>query len=148
MRPETMRIVEDLRNQNILTLEHARNNNQKVVGMYCAYSPQELVLAAGALPVSLCGTKQEVISLPAQGVGKERIIAGIHRSVASRIAAMAERPGTGRLIAFPGGVSKNGGVQEYLSREPGREIVVAPEAHLARALGAAILARDKCALRS
>lgn len=109
MRPETMRIVEDLRNQNILTLEHARNNNQKVVGMYCAYSPQELVLAAGALPVSLCGTKQEVISLPAQGVGKERIIAGIHRSVASRIAAMAERPGTGRLIAFPGGVSKNGG---------------------------------------
>ncbi|KAF1084169.1 R-phenyllactate dehydratase beta subunit [Sporotomaculum syntrophicum] len=62
MRPETMRIVDDLRDQNILNLEHAKRDNQKIVGMYCAYSPKELVLAAGALPVSLCGTKQEPIA--------------------------------------------------------------------------------------
>lgn len=62
MRPETMRIVDDLRDQNILNLEHAKRENQKIVGMYCAYSPKELVLAAGALPVSLCGTKQEPIA--------------------------------------------------------------------------------------
>lgn len=62
MRPETMRIVDDLRDQNILNLEHAKRDKQKIVGMYCAYSPKELVLAAGALPVSLCGTKQEPIA--------------------------------------------------------------------------------------
>jgi len=57
-----MRIVDELRDQNILNLEHAKRENQKIVGMYCAYSPKELVLAAGALPVSLCGTKQEPIA--------------------------------------------------------------------------------------
>jgi len=62
LRPETMRIVDDLRDQNILNLEHAKRNNKKIVGMYCAYSPKELILAAGALPVSLCGTKQEPIA--------------------------------------------------------------------------------------
>lgn len=62
MRPETMRIFENLRDQNILALEHAKKNNKKIVGMYCAYSPQELVLAAGALPVSLCGTRQEPVA--------------------------------------------------------------------------------------
>ncbi|WP_340140010.1 2-hydroxyacyl-CoA dehydratase family protein [Desulfofarcimen acetoxidans] len=62
MRPETMKIFDDMRDQNILFLEHARRNNKKIVGMYCAYSPQELVLAAGALPVSLCGTRNEPIA--------------------------------------------------------------------------------------
>jgi len=62
LRPATMRIVDELRDQNILNLEHAKRENQKIVGMYCAYSPKELVLAAGALPVSLCGTKQEPIA--------------------------------------------------------------------------------------
>lgn len=62
MRPKAMKIFENLRDQNILTLEHAKRNNKKIVGMYCAYSPQELVLAAGALPVSLCGTREEPIA--------------------------------------------------------------------------------------
>ncbi len=62
MRPKSMKIFDDLRDLNILTLEHAKKNNKKVVGMYCAYGPQELVLAAAALPVSLCGTKQEPVA--------------------------------------------------------------------------------------
>jgi benzoyl-CoA reductase/2-hydroxyglutaryl-CoA dehydratase subunit BcrC/BadD/HgdB len=62
MRPETMKIFDIFREQNILALEHAKKDNKKIVGMYCAYSPQELVLAAGALPVSLCGTRQEPIA--------------------------------------------------------------------------------------
>ena len=62
MRPKVMKIFDDLRGQNILSLEHARKSNKKIVGMYCAYSPQGLVLAAGALPVSLCGTRQEPIA--------------------------------------------------------------------------------------
>lgn len=33
----------------------------KVVGIYCTFCPQELVLAAGAIPVSLCGTREDPI---------------------------------------------------------------------------------------
>lgn len=62
MRPKTMRLVEDMRDNNIISLEHAKRNNQKIVGLYCAYSPKELVLAAGALPVSLCGTRHEPVA--------------------------------------------------------------------------------------
>jgi len=62
MRPETMNIFDDLRGQNMVALENAKKNNKKVVGMYCGYCPQELVLAAGAIPVSLCGTRDEPIA--------------------------------------------------------------------------------------
>lgn len=61
MRPQMMKIFENMRADNALTVQNAKNNGFKVVGMFCAYSPQELVLAAGALPVSLCGTRQEPI---------------------------------------------------------------------------------------
>lgn len=33
----------------------------KVVGIYCTYCPRELVLAAGAIPVGLCGTRETPI---------------------------------------------------------------------------------------
>lgn len=62
MRPQMMKIFENMRDDNVLSIQNAKGNGLKVVGMFCAYSPQELVLAAGALPVSLCGTKQEPIA--------------------------------------------------------------------------------------
>ncbi|MDD4237007.1 MAG: acyl-CoA dehydratase activase [Desulfotomaculaceae bacterium] len=106
-------------------------------------------LARGAESVqisSMCTVfaESEVVSLLAQGVPKERIIAGIHRSVASRVASMAERLGRGERLTFTGGVARNDGVREFLSRELGQEITVAPEPQLAGALGAALLARDRC----
>ncbi len=61
MRPVLMNVFEGMRDQNILILEHAKKEGVKVVGMYCAYSPKELIIAAGALPVGLCGTRQEPI---------------------------------------------------------------------------------------
>lgn len=62
MRPSMMKVFDNLRDQNIMDLEHAKRDNRKVVGMYCAYSPQELVLAAGAIPVSLCGTSNKPVA--------------------------------------------------------------------------------------
>lgn len=61
MRPESMEIFEELRQQNVITVKEAKEQGKKVVGMYCVFSPQELVVAAGAVPVSLCGTKQDPI---------------------------------------------------------------------------------------
>lgn len=46
---------------NVLALTEAKEAGSKVVGTYCIYSPGELALAAGAIPVSLCGTRQDAI---------------------------------------------------------------------------------------
>jgi benzoyl-CoA reductase/2-hydroxyglutaryl-CoA dehydratase subunit BcrC/BadD/HgdB len=50
-----------IREVNILRIKDAKEVGQKVVGIYCTYCPQELVLAAGAIPVGLCGTKEDPI---------------------------------------------------------------------------------------
>jgi predicted CoA-substrate-specific enzyme activase len=109
-------------------------------------------LAKDAEPVqisSMCTVfaESEVVSLLAQGVPKERIIAGIHRSVAGRVVSMADRLGRGERITFTGGVARNDGVRAFLAKELGREVTVAPEPELAGALGAALLARDRAANR-
>ncbi|AOY78070.1 double-cubane-cluster-containing anaerobic reductase [Clostridium formicaceticum] len=61
MRPVLMEKVEELRGINAVKIKEASEAGRKVVGMYCVFSPQEIVLAAGAIPVTLCGTKQEPI---------------------------------------------------------------------------------------
>ncbi len=104
-------------------------------------------LSWGAEPVqisSMCTVfaESEVVSLLAEGVDRGRIVAGIHQSIARRVAVMAERLGKGEVIAFTGGVARNGGVREFLARELDREITSLPEAQLAGALGAALLARE------
>lgn len=40
----------------------AKDEGKKVVGCLCSYFPRELVLAADAIPVGLCGTTQEPIA--------------------------------------------------------------------------------------
>ncbi|PKG31238.1 double-cubane-cluster-containing anaerobic reductase, partial [Methanoregula sp.] len=39
-----------------------RNQGRKFVGFYCVFAPQELIVAAGAVPVTLCSTKEEPIA--------------------------------------------------------------------------------------
>jgi benzoyl-CoA reductase/2-hydroxyglutaryl-CoA dehydratase subunit BcrC/BadD/HgdB len=53
--------IATLRERNILALKQATESGRKVVGTYCLYSPSELIVAAGAIPVSLCGTSQNPI---------------------------------------------------------------------------------------
>ncbi|KMY68905.1 2-hydroxyglutaryl-CoA dehydratase [Desulfocarbo indianensis] len=107
-------------------------------------------LAREAEPVeisSMCTVfaESEVISLLAQDVPRERVVAGIHRAVARRVAAMAQRLGLGQLIVFTGGVAKNQGVRRALGQALGREIMVHPHCQLAGALGAALLAAEQTA---
>lgn len=49
--------------RNVLSLQEAKREGRKVVGQFCLYSPSEIAVAAGAIPVSLCGTKND--SIPA-----------------------------------------------------------------------------------
>ncbi len=48
---------------NVPNLLAAKDQGKKVVGQYCLYTPSEIALAAGAIPVSLCGTRND--SIPA-----------------------------------------------------------------------------------
>ena len=48
---------------NVPALLEAKEQGKKVVGQYCLYSPSEIAIAAGAIPVSLCGTRND--SIPA-----------------------------------------------------------------------------------
>lgn len=52
---------DNIREQNMVALKEAKEAGQKVVGFYCTYGPQELAVAAGAICVGLCGTKEDPI---------------------------------------------------------------------------------------
>ena len=52
---------------NVPNLMAAKEAGKKVVGQYCLYTPSEIALAAGAIPVSLCGTRNDSIA-PAEEV--------------------------------------------------------------------------------
>lgn len=99
-------------------------------------------------PASISSTctvfaESEVISLFAQGTSKENIAAGIHKSIAKRVAGMAKRIGVEPLLVFCGGVAKNIAVKKYLEKELGFEVVRPEYPQLTGALGAALLAMDK-----
>jgi len=53
--------------------------------------------------------ESEVISLISQGKEKGEIIAGLHQSIARRIASMVQRMGSLNRITFTGGVARNEG---------------------------------------
>ena len=61
MKPLLLAEFEEMRERNLLELTDAHKAGRKVVGTYCLYSPTELIVAAGAIPVSLCGTRQTPI---------------------------------------------------------------------------------------
>jgi len=46
----------------VTLLKQAKEAGKKVVGFYCVFAPQELILAADALGFSLCATKEEPIA--------------------------------------------------------------------------------------
>ncbi|MCX5779696.1 MAG: double-cubane-cluster-containing anaerobic reductase [Firmicutes bacterium] len=62
MLEEYMQGFASAREINLMRIKDSKEKGRKVVGIYCTYCPQELILAAGAIPVGLCGTKEEPIA--------------------------------------------------------------------------------------
>ena len=91
---------------------------------------------------SLCTVfaESEVISLISKGERRENIIAGIHESIAARVAAMANRVGIVPPVVMTGGVAKNRGVVKAMEKKLGISIEVSPYAQVNGAIGAAVLA--------
>ncbi|NOY22547.1 MAG: 2-hydroxyglutaryl-CoA dehydratase [Acidobacteria bacterium] len=100
----------------------------------------------GSTPAAISSTctvfaESEVISLVAKGESRENIIAGIHRSIAARTVAMANRVGIVPDIVMTGGVSRNIGVVRALEKLLNLPVTVPENAQLTGAIGAALLAQ-------
>lgn len=99
-------------------------------------------------PVSISNTctvfaESEVISQLSSNIPIEDIAAGIHNSVAKRVAGMALRLGRASKVAMSGGVALNIGVVHAMEREMGCPVLVHPLCQSAGAIGAAILAWER-----
>lgn len=82
----------------------------------------------------------EMVSLRAEGKNREDLVAGIVKSVASRVVIMGRTVGFNDDIVFTGGVAKNIGVKAALEKEIGNKVIVSDEPQIMGALGAAIFA--------
>lgn len=111
-------------------------------------SASALVLEATD-PVSItsqCGVfaESELITHVNDGRKRADIVAGLCRSVATRIASLVRSIRLETEVAFVGGVAKNAGVVDFTAKELGvtfAELGVDPQA--LGALGAALVARDR-----
>ena len=87
--------------------------------------------------------ESEVISLIAEGNGKEEIIRGVHESISRRIFRMTKRLRVKEEVTFTGGVAKNQGMVRALEGLFGLRLNVPPEPQIVGALGAALIAKEK-----
>jgi (R)-2-hydroxyacyl-CoA dehydratese activating ATPase len=84
--------------------------------------------------------ESEVISLLSDGVALDDVIAGCHDMIAIRACNLARYVGLVDAIVMCGGVSRDAGVVDAISKNLGQKVSVAPNAQLTGALGAAVLA--------
>ncbi len=91
--------------------------------------------------------ESEVVSLIADGAATREIVAGLNRAIASRTAALVRRVGSdvGAFnLAMSGGVARNAGVVRAISEVLGRPLAVPKDPDTVGALGAALIARQRC----
>lgn len=60
--PEKFEEFADARKQGFLTVKQWKEDGKNVVGTYCTFTPVELIMAADAIQVGLCGTSEEPIA--------------------------------------------------------------------------------------
>lgn len=83
--------------------------------------------------------ESEVISQISSGKAPQDIAAGIHLSMASKIASMSKRVGIVSPVVATGGVALNPAFVDYLSQSLEEEVSVPQRAQFTGALGAALL---------
>jgi benzoyl-CoA reductase/2-hydroxyglutaryl-CoA dehydratase subunit BcrC/BadD/HgdB len=54
--------LQHITEQNIADIEQAKADGRAVIGFYCLYSPTEIAVAAGAIALPLCGTRNDPVS--------------------------------------------------------------------------------------
>lgn len=60
--PDNFETFSEARKSGFMKMKEHKDRGGKIVGIYCSFVPTELIMAAGAVPVSLCATSEEPIS--------------------------------------------------------------------------------------
>lgn len=60
--PENFESFPEARKSGFMKMKAHKDNGGKIVGTYCSFIPTELIMAAGAIPVTLCATSEEPIA--------------------------------------------------------------------------------------
>jgi len=87
--------------------------------------------------------ESEVISKLSANVRLADLVAGIHTSVATRVASLVFRNGVVKDVAMSGGVALNQGIVRALSRELKTDILIHKDCQFAGAIGAALIANQE-----
>ena len=85
--------------------------------------------------------ESEVVSLRAEGRGREDLLGGIHKAMSHRVVIMGKSIGFRKDVVFTGGEAKNVGIKEAMEDEIGLQILIPEEPQIMGALGAAMLAK-------
>lgn len=86
--------------------------------------------------------ESEVISQLSKGISRENIVAGVHRSIASKACSLVYRIGILNDVVMCGGVAQDAGVVDAIEQELKQSIIVAPDPQITGALGAALMAYE------
>ncbi len=62
LKPDCLKDFENTGERFLFEISELEDTGTKVAGVYCLFAPVELIRAAGAIPVSLCGKKEEPIA--------------------------------------------------------------------------------------
>lgn len=61
--PKAFNEFTEARQNGFLAIKELKDQEKTIVGTYCTYTPYEIIMAGGAIPISLCSTSDE--SIPA-----------------------------------------------------------------------------------
>ncbi len=61
MKQDLLTKLQQITEQNIIDIEDHKKKGNHAIGFYCLYAPTELAVAANAIPLPLCGTRQAPI---------------------------------------------------------------------------------------
>jgi (R)-2-hydroxyacyl-CoA dehydratese activating ATPase len=86
--------------------------------------------------------QQEVAARLVEGTPVPDLLAGVHRSLADRVARMVKRLKVQKEVILTGGGGKNRGLVQALQEQLDEEILVPPEPLITGALGAALLGKE------
>lgn len=60
--PEKFEDFSEARRNSFVIIKNLKDQGKRVVGTFCAFTPTEIIMAADAVPVSLCGVSEEPIA--------------------------------------------------------------------------------------
>lgn len=62
MTTEILNRLQQVTEENLSEIEQAKADGRSIIGFYCLYSPTEMAVAADAIPLPLCGTRNDPIA--------------------------------------------------------------------------------------